>query len=132
MRVLVLVAVTVAAGWAIALCFSSAPVGTTPISGLHAYTGNRWIDIVVLTVAAACAAWSLWRRPSLRTLAALTPLQIVLFLAAASSLEAVLDSAYADGVVRPRAFIFSDQFLTISVIAWYTVAVIDAHRGVRL
>ena len=113
--------------WAVLTTLSRHALGATPVSGIHEYL-DRTPMVLALSLSAVCAVWALCVRPSRLTLLALLPQQILLFMAAANSVEAVVESHYADGVSRPWAFIAADQAWIIIGVAAYTLAVGFAHR----
>lgn len=118
------VAVHILWGWL--LLVSQAPVHTTPL-GLFA-GAPRWLVAPLMLAAAASAVAGLMQHaPGLRSLCLLLPQQGLLLLTAWSASGAVLASAYADGVLRSRAFIAADQMPIVLVVVVHSAALIEMH-----
>lgn len=81
-----------------------------------------------LFLASGLAAWAVTRRqPSLRSLSALLPQQVLLTLSAYAATAAVIAGHYGDGLPRPRLFILADQAPAILALILHTAAVIEIH-----
>lgn len=63
----------------------------------------------VLIVTATCAVVAFMMKKKDNTLLLLVPQQFMLYLAAGGSVQAFIEGHFADGVMRSRAFILSDQ-----------------------
>lgn len=109
--------------WAISLLDGDDPLGATPLHTLGVL--NRYALIVLLVVASAFALWSLaWPIRSRWGIAALVPQQILLLVSGGGSLRAIVESSYADGVLRPTAFIFADQMPVVLLAVIHTCALL--------
>jgi hypothetical protein len=114
--------------WAILLMIDSSAVGATAISGL----ANIFYDHVVLSVTLILAG-------ILALLAAFTPLpwmilfmlpqQTLLLISAFGVISAIASSQFADGVVRPRAFIGADQIDMVYAALCHAAAIVYSTYG---
>lgn len=108
--------------WASTLSGSPDAAMATPMAGLH-ILGPRSIVATVLLLSAAGSLfavtvhrwWVMWF---------LIPQQILLSLSLGTALQAVISQQYADGVLRPWAFIATDQAPTIILALVHAVAVL--------
>ena len=115
--------------WAVALMLSSDAMMATPVAGLSAL-GHRAAIITVLALSAlgsACALgrqawWVMWF---------LIPQQILLGLSFGTASQAVALQQYADGVLRPWAFIAADQAPTLLLAVVHFIAIIMFARDVH-
>ena len=124
-------AVAVHASQGISCLFDPSSLGATPMAPL-ALIGPRWAGLLLIAVAAA-AAHHLRRRPSglLALALGVGPQQGIILVTGWSALLAITSSSYADHVIRPRGFIFSDQNAWVWVAVFHTAAVLHAfsHNG---
>lgn len=115
--------------WA-GLLFSSEGAGySTPVAVLLKVFGGEVRAGIVLLAVSVAAMWYPFRQyeVSARAIAAtLIPQQIILLISAGGALWAVLQGHYADGVIRPFAFILSDQLPSILLALIYTATVLEA------
>lgn len=129
--IIVLFAITLHIAWAVIILIDHAAVNATAVNALY-----RWIsppDLLALWifVAAAMAAAGLFTRTPWIVLL-LLPQQIFLMMSAAGAVEAIWIAQYADGVIRPRAFLAADQIYSILAAFAHTIAIIaHARRVVR-
>lgn len=63
--------------------------------------------VLILTATCAIAAFSMKKK--INTLLMLVPQQFLLYLSAGGAMEAFIEGHFADGIVRSRAFLVSDQ-----------------------
>jgi hypothetical protein len=112
--------------WGCLLLASSLPYGAT---ALHVFGGLPSQAMAgILFAASGLAAWGVTRRqPSLGSLAALLPQQVLLTLSAYAAVLAVITAQYLDGVTRPRMFILADQAPAIIALVLHTAAVLEMH-----
>ena len=98
---------------------------TASAFGWHPYlTGALMLVVGVTAFVGLFVNYRLW------TIALTIPQQLVLAFSADAAITAVLHGQYADGVVRPWAFILSDQCLPIYLCLWHAVAIgLVAFRG---
>ena len=95
-------------------------IGATPIHSLYKPFESTWFLSVGLFISATFALASHWlKRPY--CVWALYPQQIILFITAFGCLDAIIFSHYADGVIRPMAFIAVDQIGTVFAFICHTV-----------
>ena len=106
--------------WGLLLFASESPLGVTAI---HSLPGGRWVVATVcFAVGVLALAGHLLREPW-RTWAWM-PQQLTLLLSAVNAIQCVVSGTFADGVVRPWAFILADQLPSILAAALHTVAVL--------
>lgn len=115
--------------WALALVASGQALLATPVAGLSVL-GPRPVVAAVLGLSAIGSGFALAaRRPWV--LWFLIPQQALLMLSFSSAAQAVALQSYADGVLRPWAFIAADQAPTLLLAAVHLIAVIvfahDVH-----
>lgn len=110
--------------WAAALFFDPDVRGVTAIWELSTWAPAPYTKFVLATVA-VLAAVALFLKELPRT-ALLLPQQLILLLSAWGALQAMYLSAYADGVLRPRAFLIADQMPAVLLAVAHTIAIINA------
>lgn len=121
--------------WAIALFDGDDALGATPLHTLGLLANHRYLLIAALVGASALAVWSLaWPLRSRWGIVAMLPQQFLLLLSGGGALKSVLDSAYADGVTRPQAFIASDQmpimlFAAAHTLGIFWVVIVEARHA---
>src|SRR5687767_15114475 len=109
--IMVLFAVALHLVWAAILFVDDAALGATALSALHRWIPMPWLTWVIL-LAALCALLAMGiRYPWVLLL--LLPQQVLLIMSASGAVEAIWIAQFADGVVRPRAFLAADQFYSI-------------------
>lgn len=113
---------------AIALYIDPAAVGVTSIFTIGRTLGVQ-LTVAVLAVVAGLALWSQVLRSGPMKALLLLPQQVVLFISAAGALGYMYVSHFADGVVRPQAFIVADQSVTILLALGHAWALIEILRG---
>ena len=115
--------------WGIMLLDGPAPAATTPLHGFVAVFGSSRVAAGFLLVASVLSMWGMTRAKSIRAgLLAVLPQQFALLVSAVGALRCVVGSAYADGVIRPRSFIFADQFPAVLAALLHTMAILDIAR----
>ena len=116
--------------WAVGVASDPSGLFSTPVSGLHDFFRSRWLLVVILTLSALGGCVTTVRGDhTLRGVLLMLPTQFVLLIAAFGSAQAIRTSQFADGVVRPSAFIFTDQSLMVIVAVGYTLAMIETFGG---
>lgn len=88
--------------------------------------GGLYIGIALLALLGLVA----FKRLSLPRLLTVVPQQVFLTFAAAGAGVSIMDSAFADGVLRSRFFIAADQSPIIIAAFLHSLAVIDGRLGV--
>lgn len=125
---MVLFAVGLHLVWASILFVDDAALGATAVNALHRWIPMPWLTWVIL-FAALFAVVALAVRPPWFLLL-LLPQQILLIMSAAGAVEAIWIAQFADGVIRPRAFLAADQFYSILAAIGHTAAIITHARRV--
>lgn len=126
--IMVLYCVALHLCWAAIIIVDASAVGATPVSALHHLIGNPHLLAATLIGAAALASSSLCMRSRWIVLL-LLPQQVLLAISADGAASAILFSQFADGVVRPRAFIAADQLHVILAAFGHAVAMLSHARG---
>ena len=88
--------------------------------------GILYLGIAVM----ALVALVVFHRLSLGRILSLLPQQVLITLAAAGATVAIVDSQFADGVIRSRYFIGADQSPIIIAAVLHSVAVLDGRLEV--
>lgn len=112
--------------WGGLLLMSPRPANTTPL-GLFSAAPHLITAALMLTAAVTAVAGLMQPAPGMRSLGLLLPQQMLLLLTAFSALDAVIGSAYSDGVIRSRAFIGADQLPIVIIVVMHTAALIEMH-----
>ncbi len=118
--------------WGAMLLVDARASGVTAINDMTRLTGSvRASAVVYLSVGVLAAVGLLRARPgSIRGLLELLPQQAVLLISAFGACEAVWKSTYADGVLRPRAFIAADQVPAVFIALAHTATLVHCYvRG---
>jgi hypothetical protein len=117
--------------WAVILLIDSSATNATAVHALYRYLHSVPLLSLMLFAAAGLAMKGLCTRVPWIVLL-LLPQQILLLMSAAGAVEAIWISQFADGVIRPRAFLAADQIYSILAAIGHTVAIIaHARRLVR-
>lgn len=115
--------------WSVALIFSDRALLATPVSGLSVL-GPRPVIVALLGLSAMGSAFALLVR-AWWVMWFLIPQQVLLGLSVGTAMQAVAHQQYADGVLRPWAFIASDQAPTIILGFVHLVAIVLFAEQVR-
>lgn len=112
--------------WALAMLFTTAEQWATPIAPLfQRFGGPPAVAAWLLGISILALIGKLrWRNTGL-TLLCLLPQQWLLMESALASTQAILGSAYADGVLRPRVFIFCDQLPNVLAVICHTAYIVE-------
>lgn len=109
--------------WAFMLMLDESAAMATVTDALVRVFDDRYLTVLVLIFASTCSMVGMWlRRPWIGIL--LIPQQVLMMLAAAGAVTAVFLSHFADGVIRPRAFIAADQLHILFSAFGHTCALI--------
>lgn len=129
--IMVIYAVALHLLWATLLLIDTNALNATALHAVQYYiTSVSWL-ITILVTAAMMALIGLFTRSPWIVLF-LIPQQIILMMSAAGAIEAMWLGQFADGVLRPQAFIIADQSPTVLAAIGHTVAIIaHARRSVR-
>ena len=120
--IMVVYAITLHLVWAFILLFDDAATNATAVHALFRYIHPTLFLSYVIGAAAFAALLALFsEKPWIVIL--LLPQQILLMMSAAGAIEAIWLAQFADGVIRPRAFIAADQFYSILAAVGHTAAI---------
>lgn len=111
------------------LCDESAGWVTAIHLFVHLCGSSTAAGIIYLCVSVMAACSLLRGRSSVEylELIGLLPQQVILMISALGAVAAISRGMFADGVVRPRAFISADQGNDIIFCLFHTAAMIDVH-----
>jgi hypothetical protein len=130
-RWIVWYAISLHSVWGLVLLNNESAGWVTAISGLAAFFGSHGLGWIFLATA-GISAWAVLRGGKGGVIL-LIPQQVVLTLAAISAIGAMETSAFADGVIRPRAFLIADQAPAVLAALWHGCAMLDHwKRGVGI
>jgi hypothetical protein len=127
--IMVLFAVALHLSWATILMLDDAALNATAIHALHRYIASLPLLAATLAAAALLAVIGLFTRVPWVVLL-LIPQQAILMMSAAGAVEAMWLGQFADGVLRPHAFIIADQFYSVLAAIGHTVAIVAHARRV--
>lgn len=129
--IMVLFAIALHIWWAAILIFDSSALHVNAIDALYRYISSLPLLIAVIICAATMATVGLFTKIPW-VLFFLIPQQALLMMSAAGAVESIYLGQFADGVLRPRAFIAADQFYSVLAACGHTIAIIaHARRTVR-
>ncbi len=115
--------------WGLVLLFDERASWTTGLYAVVNLCGGTKLAAIVLIVVGVLAIGSLYPKIKLKHgLFCLCPQQFFIIVSAWGATKASIDSSFADGVVRPSAFIFADQFPSILLAVVHTGALME-HFG---
>lgn len=125
--IMVLYAVTLHVWWAFLILLDKSALGATGPAALGQWVHSPTLLAAVIAGAAGLAAIAMFtHRPWV--LLFLVPQQMLLMAVAAGAVEAMWLGQFADGVLRPRAFIAADQAPSVLGAIGHTIAMIlQAH-----
>ncbi len=118
--IMVLFAVALHLFWSAALMIDRAALNATAINALARFVQPPALIALLIAVALMAMVGMLFRLPWWL----LVPQQIVLMMSAAGAIEAMWLSQFADGVLRPAAFIAADQIYSVLAALGHTVALV--------
>jgi hypothetical protein len=108
--------------WAIALFFDTSPEFTTAISTLSVIFTRPALITTLFSVAFSALMGLMNTFPG--SFFFLFPQQIILFISAGAAIRAMVLSQFADGVVRPRAFLIADQSPAVIAASLHFIALL--------
>lgn len=122
--VIVLSAISLHIFWAINILIDHSALNANAINALYRYAWSpEWL-VGVLLGASVLAVLGISCK-SVWTIFLLFPQQIILLMSASGAIESAWLGQFADGVLRPHVFILADQFYSINLAIWHTVALIS-------
>lgn len=122
--ILVLCVIAIHFWWAAVIFEDEAGLLATSVDSLYRYIRSPELLVFVLTISSCMAllklvfAWVPWWF--------LVPQQVLLLFSAAGAIEAMWLGQFADGVLRPHAFLMNDQIYPIILAMGHTLALITA------
>lgn len=120
--IMVLYAIALHLAWASILWFDDAATNATALNALFRYIQPTGLLSFVIASAAIAALVALFtENPWVVIL--LLPQQVLLMMSAAGATEAMWLAQFADGVLRPRAFIVADQLYSVLAAVGHTAAI---------
>lgn len=132
--IMVLFAITLHLWWAGLLFADKSALGATGVHAIAQYLGSSDLLPTIIGGAALMALWGLFATTSPFWIVVwLLPQQVLLVASASGAIEAMWLAQFADGVLRPRAFIAADQMYSVLAAVGHTIAIIvHTVRIVRL
>lgn len=117
--------------WAAIVFIYPEAIGATPVSALYGVFRSDALLCIVLVSASALGLAALFTNlPWVVVL--LIPQQSLLLISAAGAIASVVTAQFADGVIRPRAFIAVDQMhIVLAAIGHAAAIIVDAHDVLR-
>jgi hypothetical protein len=112
---------------AVALMTDTAALNATGLHAIYLLIRPPGVTAAVLIAASCCSVVGVWCEVPWIVLL-LIPQQILLLLSATGAFEAMWLGQFADGVVRPNAFIVADQIGGVLLAVGHTVAIIAHAR----
>jgi hypothetical protein len=108
----------------------STPLFTTTFYGLLQLTGSSQLETSLILIGASVSSTlSLLKFRDRRDLGLLLvlPQQFLLLVSMGGAIQAVILSKFADGTIRPSAFILIDQFPAILVACLHSLAIFEMY-----
>lgn len=129
--IMVVYAITLHLCWCAFILIDPAAVNATAVHALARYIHPPpFLAGVIFGVAILAIAGLFTRTPWIVIL--LAPQQIILMMSASGAIEAIWNSQFADGIIRPRAFLAADQIYSVLAAFGHTAAIIaHAQRLIR-
>ena len=120
--------------WSACLWWTPEAVGATPLALMRSWIQQAQLEAVACAVGALCPLplYARWRWSRVTISCWLLPQQILMLLSAISCVQAILLQQYADGVVRPFAFLLTDQLPMVLFAVIHTITLLRYYRtGLR-
>jgi hypothetical protein len=119
--------------WAVLLMLGHAEI--LNITAIHAFTKyiptqNVYVHATIFIVVGGAAGIGLLlniERFDKLALVLLLPQQVLLIISAEGAVSAMINSAFADGVIRPRPFLIADQLPIVLATVLHTMALFKYH-----
>lgn len=113
--------------WGTVLLFDDSPLNITAISTISRTFGSRFVIGPLLILIGVCAAISAWRAktPNMIDLLLILPQQFILVESSFGAILCIARGSFADGVVRDRAFLFTDQIPMVIAASLHTAALLN-------
>lgn len=110
--------------WSALIMFDDSALNATALHALFHWIKPAWLLSYILLSAASMALFSLMTRSPWAVLF-LLPQQVLLIMSASGAVDAIWLAQFADGEIRPRAFIAADQIYSIIAATGHTFAIIQ-------
>lgn len=111
--------------WAITLVFSPSGLGSTPVSGVYHYIHFLPYMVAVFLSASLLALYAVGKvKDEIIRALFLMPQQALLLFSAFAAINAITTQHYADGVMRPLAFILTDQMPVVLLTIGHSLGLI--------
>lgn len=124
--IMVMFAIALHLWWVLMILIDQSALNATGLASLHQYVSSPLFLATILGLSALMAVAALFVRTPPWILMLLLPQQIILMMSATGAVEAMWLAQFADGVIRPRAFIAADQMYSVLAAIGHTTAII-AH-----
>lgn len=121
--IMVLYAVALHLAWGVFLLIDDVATNATAVHALFRYIHPPELLSAVVVGAAIAALLAMFSHAPL-FVAMLLPQQALLMMSAAGAIEAIWLGQFADGVIRPHAFIAADQFNSVLAAIGHTAAIV--------
>lgn len=112
--------------WSALLLFSETPLN---ITALHSTSVKLKLSALPLSFlffgVSLSSIISLWKETSKLTTIGMLPQQFLLMLSAEGAVQCIINSQFADGVIRPWPFIAADQFPAILTALFHTWVLVE-------
>lgn len=117
--------------WGLSLITTNLKLSTTTIDSFFFFTQNPRIVGFSLCTIALLAFTGLFNHkwPKWIDCLMVLPQQFILIMSANGAINAIINSQFADGVIRPQAFIFCDQLPSILVAIFHTISILQYWAG---
>jgi hypothetical protein len=112
--------------WAVALYYDESVRGVTAIYELSGWFPPPYTKWALASVAIMAIA-GIYSH-GMAAVALMLPQQAVLVLGAMGAIEAMYLGSYADGVLRPQAFLIADQMPAVLAAIGHTIAIVDSEN----
>ena len=117
--------------WGLMLLSQPAAAWVTAVNGVTRIVPTSAAALLFIVVGAVASAALLRVLPARFSLLAVLPQQALLIMSASAAIQAMARSSFADGVVRPRAFLIADQLPAVLIAVLHTAAILDLHLRVH-
>ena len=122
--IMVLFAIALHLWWTLMILVDQSALNATGLSSLYRYIHPASLLAGVVGGAAVMAFVGLFVRRYPWLIILLIPQQALLMMSAIGALDAMWLAQFADGVLRPRAFIAADQMYSVLAAIGHTMAII--------
>lgn len=122
LSIMVIFAIALHLCWGALVWYDVAAVDVTAVHALYYYFPNQYGLSLLLVVVALLATIGLLSTTGLIVLL-LIPQQLLLMASASGAIEAIWIAQFADGTIRPWAFLAADQIYSVLAAIGHTIAV---------